>query len=82
MTCIDLRAREGGSDALVIMADRSHELGIHHLEWVTGIEPALSAWEVCGAAERPPAEWLTCGSTVPLTVRDRGCPPWFLPPGT
>ena len=27
------------------MADRLDELGIHHLERVTGIEPALSAWE-------------------------------------
>jgi hypothetical protein len=34
-------------------------------------ELGLSAWEVCGVAAPPPADWLTCRSTVPLTVRDR-----------
>ena len=53
------------------------------VERVTGIEPALSAWEVCGAAARLPARiGLTCGSTVLLSVRDRGCPRWLLRSGT
>jgi hypothetical protein len=52
------------------------------LERVTGIEPALSAWELYGAAEPSPADWLTCGSADTLTVRDRDCPRWFLLTGT
>jgi hypothetical protein len=31
------------------------------VERVTGIEPALSAWEVCGASWPSPADRLTCG---------------------
>ena len=52
------------------------------VERVTGIEPALSAWEVCGAAARLPADRLTCGSTVLLSVSDRGFPRWLLRSGT
>jgi hypothetical protein len=32
------------------------------VERVTGIEPALSAWEACGAVAASPADGLTCGS--------------------
>ena len=51
-------------------------------ERVTGIEPALSAWEVGGAARPPPADWLTCGCADTLTVRDRDYPRWLLCSGT
>ena len=44
------------------------------LERVTGIGPALSAWELYGAAWRSPADWLTCRSANILTVRYRDCP--------
>ena len=52
------------------------------VERVTGIEPALSAWELYGAAWPPPADRLTCSSTSPLTLRDRDCPLWLLCSGT
>jgi len=52
------------------------------VERVTGIEPALSAWELYGAAARLPADWLTCGSAALQTVRDRDCPRWLLRSGT
>jgi hypothetical protein len=42
------------------------------------VEPALSAWEVCGAAPPSPADLLTCGSADALSVRDRDCPRWLL----
>jgi len=43
------------------MASRLPELGIQRVErvtvvGVTGIEPALSAWEVCGAVVPLPAD--------------------------
>jgi hypothetical protein len=44
------------------------------LERLTGIEPALSAWKLSGAAALSPADWLTCGSADTLTVRNRDCP--------
>ena len=49
---------------------------------VTGIEPALSAWEVSGAARPPPACWLTCGCADGLSVRDRDCPRGLVRSGT
>ena len=42
----------------------------------------LSAWELYGAAWRPPADRLTCWSTPPLSLRDRDCPLWLLRSGT
>jgi hypothetical protein len=51
------------------------------LERVTGIEPALSAREVC-VAGHPPPDWLTCGSADTLPVRDRGCLLRLLSSGT
>jgi hypothetical protein len=47
-----------------------------------GNRTALSAREVCGAVARLPADRLTCGSTVLLSVSDRGCPRWLLRSGT
>jgi hypothetical protein len=47
------------------------------LERVTGIEPALSAWEVCGAVGLLPADSMTCGDLDCLSVSDRDCP-WLL----
>jgi len=43
-------------------------------ERVTGIEPALSAWEVCGAVALPPADSVTCGDLGGLSVSDRDYP--------
>jgi hypothetical protein len=40
-------------------------------ERVTGIEPALSAWEVCGAARVLPADSVTCGDLAGLSLSDR-----------
>ena len=34
------------------------------MERVTGIEPALSAWEVCDVVRLPPADSLTCGLLI------------------
>jgi hypothetical protein len=51
------------------------------LERVTGIEPSLSAREVC-VAGHPPPDWLTCGSADTLPVRDRGCLLRLLSSGT
>ena len=48
------------------------------LERVTGIEPALSAWEVCGAVSPSPADRLTCGCAYALPVSDPDCPRWLL----
>jgi len=41
------------------------------VERVTGIEPALSAWEVCGLADPPPADSLICGFVDELPASDR-----------
>ena len=52
------------------------------MERVTGIERALSAWEVCGAVALPPADSVTCGDLGGLsrvTVTTRGI---FLPSGS
>ena len=38
---------------------------------VTGIEPALSAWELYGAARLQPGDSATCGDIGGLTVSDR-----------
>src|SRR5215470_3938271 len=46
-----------------------------------GIEPALSAWEVCGAARVLPAESVTCGDHDGLSVSDRDYPRVLLPSG-
>src|SRR5215470_9998065 len=52
------------------------------LERVTGIEPALSAWEVCGAVRLSPADSVTCGDLDGLSVSDRDYPRALLPSGT
>jgi Phage integrase family len=52
------------------------------MERVTGIEPALSAWEVCGAARVLPAESVTCGDLDGLSASDRDYPWALLPSGT
>ena len=52
------------------------------VERVTGIEPALSAWEVCGAVALPPADSVTCGDLGGLSLSDRDCPRVLLPSGT
>ena len=44
------------------------------VERVTGIEPALSAWEVCGAARPPPADSVTCRDLDSLSASDRDYP--------
>ena len=49
------------ASAPAIMAGRPPDLGPHDVERTTGIEPALSAWELYGAAWPPPADRLTCG---------------------
>ena len=49
---------------------------------VTGIEAALSAWEVCGATRVLPAESVTCGDHDGLSVSDRDYPRMLLPSGT
>jgi hypothetical protein len=41
---------------------------------VTGIEPALSAWEVCGAVDQPPADSVTCGDLGGLSLSGRDYP--------
>src|SRR5215831_8654138 len=53
-----------------------------HMERVTGIEPALSAWEVCGAARVLPADSLTCGDLGGLSTGDHDYPWVLLPSGT
>ena len=52
------------------------------VERVTGIEPALSAWEVCGAAALPPADSVTCGDLDGLSLSDRDYPRALLLSGT
>jgi hypothetical protein len=52
------------------------------VERVTGIEPALSAWEVCGAVRLSPADSVTCGDLDGLSVSDRDYPRALLPSGT
>jgi hypothetical protein len=54
------------------MAGRLPELGTHHVERVTGIEPALSAWE----SDRPASlTTLTWASDVPpVTVMNPATP--------
>jgi hypothetical protein len=49
---------------------------------VTGIEPALSAWEICGAVALPPADSVTCGDLGGLSLSDRDYPRVLLPSGT
>src|SRR6185312_11014368 len=51
-------------------------------ERVTGIEPALSAWEVCGAARVPLADSVTCGDLGGLSLIDSDCPWTLFPSGT
>ena len=53
------------------MADKRPELGRHCLERVTGIEPALSAWEVSATIRGLPADTLACGTLACLTASDR-----------
>jgi len=52
------------------------------VERVTGIEPALSAWEVCGAADLSPADSMTCGPLGVLPAGDRDYPRLLIRPGT
>src|SRR5215471_15041956 len=57
------------------------ELGFH-VERVTGIEPALSAWEVCGAIRLSPADSVTCGELDGHSLSDRDYPRALLSSGT
>ena len=52
------------------------------VERVTGIELALSAWEVCGAPRVLPAESVTCGDLDGVSASDRDYPWALLPSGT
>ena len=52
------------------------------LERVTGIEPALSAWELYGAARLRSGDSVTCGDIAGMTVSDRDCPQVHLLSGT
>jgi len=45
------------------------------VERVTGIEPALSAWEVSATIRGLPADTLVCGTLARLTASDRELPP-------
>src|SRR5215475_13505616 len=61
--------------------------GQHHragdgAERVRGIEPALSAWGMCGAAGLPPAGFVTCGNLDGLCLSDGDYPRVLLPSGT
>jgi len=51
-------------------------------ERVTGIEPALSAWEVSSPFHGLPAGTLTCGHDGALSMSDRGSPRGFALSGT
>ena len=64
------------------MAGRRPELGTQHVERVTGIEPALSAWEVSGAVALPPADSVSCGDLGGLSLSDRDYPRALLLSGT
>jgi hypothetical protein len=44
------------------------------MEQVMGIEPALSAWEVCGAVALLPADSVSCGDLGGLSLSDRDDP--------
>ena len=46
------------------MLHTASELRIRGLERVTGIEPALSAWELYGAVRLPPADSATRAVTT------------------
>jgi len=52
------------------------------LERVTGIEPALSAWELYGAVALRPADSVTCGFFGGLSLSDRDYPRVLLVSGT
>ena len=39
-----------------------------------GLEPVLSAWEVCGAARLRPGDSVACGNLAGLTASDCDCP--------
>jgi hypothetical protein len=52
------------------------------LERVTGIDPALSAWEVSATIRGLPADTLACGTLARLTARDRESPPGLIRSGT
>jgi hypothetical protein len=54
----------------------------HHNGAGDGIEPALSAWELYGAARLPPGDSTTCGDIGGLTVSDRDYPQALLLSGT
>ena len=64
------------------MANTPFELGRYYLERVTGIEPALSAWEVSSAIHGLPAKTLICGSLPRLSESDRESPPGLTRSGT
>ncbi len=52
------------------------------MERVTEIEPALPAWEVCGAVSLPPADPVTCRDLGALFLSDRDYPRVLRPSGT
>ncbi len=52
----------GHGETQAIMAYKQPEMGRHYLERVTGIEPALSAWEVHRSV---PSSAVTCDGTCP-----------------
>ena len=63
------RGRPNGSQrALAIMAGRQPELGTQRVERVTGIEPALSAWE---AVPSGPVSWPDLRDGVSASDRER-----------
>jgi hypothetical protein len=70
-----VKQQGAGSEAMVLTCGFA-------LERVTGIEPALSAWELYGAASPPAADWPTCGCAEVLSVSDPDCPRWLLRSGT
>ena len=41
---------------------------------LTGVESALSAWEVCRTNRLPPADSVTCGDPDGLSASDRDSP--------
>ena len=61
----------------MIIADRLFELGRYGVERVTGIEPALSAWESV-----PPPQFGVAELDIRLPARDRGWPPFTGANGT
>jgi hypothetical protein len=57
------------------MTGKQPELGRHHLERVTGIEPALSAWE---SDRSEPLTTLTWRADAPLVTVMNPMTPWLM----